>query len=320
MILQDVIFPLLEENYHKELNAVVAALSPHCRDGCMTGRDRQTIRYRVYVQDAPRAAMILCHDGCESLFRYEEWAAYYYAMGYQVYLFDFRGHGGSTREIDNRSVTHIRDFEEYTHDLADVIDRIDRRIPLYLTAFGMGASVAILYMQKNPHRIEAASLISPLLGIELPSPVGLYRWRLRRSLKRGLARELLAGSTCYDSSEPYVGSGWHSFARFSHYRRLRQSDSRLQNNAYTMGWLSAALNASDRLFSSRTKRISTRVLLVQAGQDQVVPYALYAKLLNLWPESTQVCLSEADHRIQNGDNKTVGDLMELLRSYFSKLK
>lgn len=319
MILQDVTFPLSEENYHRELVSVVEALSPHCRDGCMVGRDRRQIRYRVYVQEMPRAAMILCHDGCESLLRYEEWAGYYFAMGYQVYLFDFCGHGGSHREIDNRSVTHIHDFDAYVRDLADVIARIDRRIPLYLTAFGMGATVSILYMQKNPHRIESASLIAPLLGIELPNPAGLYRWRLKRSLRRGLAKELIAGSTCYDASEPYVGSGWRSFARFSHYRRLRQTDSRLQNNAYTMGWLSAALDASAKIFSSRTKRISTRVLLVQAGQDQVVPYSLYAKLLNLWPESTQICLSEADHRIQNGDNKTVGDLMALLRSYFGKL-
>ena len=163
-----------------------------------------------------------------------------------------------------------------------------------------------------------AALVAPLLGIELPSPKGLYRWRLARSIRRGLSRELITGSSCYDSDESYAGSLWHSFARFSHYRRLRQADSRLQNNAYTMGWLRAALEASDKIISSRTKHIKTPVLLVQAGQDQVVPYSLYAKLLRLWPESTQVCLSEAEHRIQNGDNKTVGDLMALLRSYFGK--
>ena len=318
MILQDVTFPLSEENYHRELSAVTSALAPYCRDGCMPGRDRRQIRYRVYVQESPRAAMILCHDGCESLLRYEEWAAYYYAMGYQVYLFDFCGHGGSAREIDNRSVTHVDDFTHYARNLSDMINRIDRKLPLYLTAFGMGAAVAILYMQKYPRRIMQAALVAPLLGIELPSPKGLYRWKLKRSIRRGLSRELIAGSTCYDADESYVGSTWHSFARFSHYRRLRQSDSHLQNNAYTMGWLYAALDASDRIFSARTKRIATPVLLVQAGQDQVVPYTLYAKLLRLWPESTQVCLSEADHRIQNGDNKTVGDLMALLRSYFGK--
>ncbi|MBQ7354635.1 MAG: alpha/beta hydrolase [Clostridia bacterium] len=320
MSLQDVSFPFREENYHKELTAAEAALAPFCRDGCLTGRDRQLIRYRIYVQQTPRGAMVLCHDGCESLCRYVEWAAFYFYMGYQVYLFDFRGHGGSSRQIDNRSVTHIDDFDEYARDLADLTSRIDRRLPLCVTAFGMGAAAALLYMQKNPDRVSAACLIAPLLGLELPEPAGLYRWRLRRSIKRGLSRDLVPGSSCYEPGEAYAGSDWRSFARFSWYRRLRSADSRLQNNAYTMGWLSAALEASDRIYSSKTGRIATRVLLVQAGQDQVVPYALYGKLLNLLPEGKQVCLSEAGHRIQNGDDKTIGDLMALLQTYFGKLQ
>lgn len=320
MILQDVTFPLREENYHKELTAVESALSPYCRDGCLTGRDGQLLRYRIYVQETPRAAMVICHDGCESLCRYVEWAAFYHAMGYQVYLLDFRGHGGSTRRIDNRSVTHIDDFNAYVRDLADLTSRIDRRMPLYLTAFGMGGAVALLYMQKNPDRVASACLITPLLGLELPEPAGLYRWRLKRSIKRGLARELVPGSSCYLPNETFNGSGWRSFARFSWYRRLRAADSRLQNNAYTMGWLNAALEASERIFSSRTGRITTRILLVQAGQDYIVPPELYGKFLNLLPGSTQVCLSEAEHRVQNGEDKTISDLMSLLKTYFGKLQ
>ncbi len=318
MSLQDATFPLREENYHRELTAVEAALAPYCRDGCLTGRDRQLLRYRVYVQDCPRSAMVICHDGCESLHRYVEWAAFYHAMGHQVYLLDFRGHGGSARMIDNRSVTHIDRFDSYARDLADLTSRIDRKLPLYLTAFGMGGAVALLYMQKNPHRIRSAGLIAPLLGLELPEPSGLYRWRLKRSIRRGLGRELLPGSACYQPNEAYAGSGWRSFARFSWYRRLRAADSNLQNNAYTRGWLAAALEASDRIYTSRTGKISTRVLLVQAGEDAIVPPELYNQLLTLLPGSTQVCLSEAEHRIQCGDDKTVLDLMSLLNSFFAK--
>lgn len=320
MDLRDLSFPFREENYHKEFTAAEAALAPCCRDGCLTGRDGQLLCYRVYWHETPRAAMVICHDGCESLHRYAEWAAFYYTMGYQVYLFDFRGHGGSSRQIANRSVTHVDDFDAYARDLADLTSRIDRRLPLCITAFGMGGAAALLYMQKNPDRVAAAGLIAPLLGLELPEPSGLYRWRLRRSVKRGLSRELLPGSSCYEPGEVYEGSGWCSFARFSWYRRLRAADSRLQNNAYTMGWLTAALDASDRIFQSKTGRISTRTLLIRAGRDQVVPYALFGKLQGLLPECKQVNLSEATHRIQNGDDKTVGDLMSLLKTYFEKLQ
>lgn len=318
VILQDAVFPLRDENYQNELTSVEASLSEYCRDGCLTGRDRQLIRYRVYRQNQPRAAMVICHDGCESALRYVEWAAFYHALGFQVYLFDFRGHGGSTREIANRSVTHIDGFDEYTRDLADLTSRISRKLPLCITAFGMGGAVALLYMQKNPQRVASACLISPLLGLELPEHAGLYRWRLRRSVKRGLARELIPGSSCYQPGEVYSGSGWYSFARFSWYRRLRAADSRLQNNAYTLGWLKAALEASDRIFSSRTKRISTRTLLVEAGADRVVPPEFYGKLLSILPGSTHMRLAEAEHRIQNGDQKTLSDLMALLETFFGR--
>ncbi len=318
MILQDVHFPFREENYHNELVASEERLAPYCRDGCLTGRDRQLLRYRVYCQEKPRAAMLICHDGCESFLRYEEWAAFYHALGYQVYLPDLRGHGGSSRQIANRSVTHIDSFTEYARDIADLTSRIDRRLPLSITAFGMGGAAALLFLQKNPNRAVSVALIAPLIGLELPEPRGLFRWRLKRSIKRGLSQELIPGSSCYQEGEVYSGSGWQSFARFSWYRRLRAADSRLQNNAYTLGWLAAALEASDQIHTARSAAISARILLVEAGEDEVVPPEYYGKLLNLLPEGTHVCLSESAHRVQNGNTKTVSDLMSLLATFFGK--
>lgn len=316
MILSDTLYPFREENYQSDLQSVQERLSSVCRDGCFVGRDQQLIHYRVLYRDKPTAAMILCHDGGESAIRYTEWAAFFYDLGYEVYLFDFRGHGRSERCLSNRSVTHVDSFDEYARDLSDLTSRIKRSIPLSVTAFGMGAVALLLYMQKNPRRLTSACLISPLLSINLPAPVGLYRLKLARAVRKGLSREILIGSSCYQPGEVFSGSGWKSFARFAWYREVRASDSRLQNSAYTVGWLNAALRASDRLFTQRTKRIATRTLLIEAGADRIVPSDAYRRILHLLPNGSHLCLTEAEHRVQNTDGKTMGDLMDLLAAYF----
>lgn len=317
MVLQDVTYPLRGQSYQKDLDAALASLSEYRREGCLTGREMQLIHYQTYLQEKPRAAMVICHDGCESALRYTEWALYFHSLGFQVYLFDFRGHGRSEREIDNRSVTHIDSFRRYARDLADLTSRINRKLPLHLTAFGMGGAVAMLYMQNNPSRVTSACLVSPLIGINLPEPRGLNRWRLGRSVKKGLSRELIPGSTCYQQDEIFNSEEDDRFYRSVWYKEQRAADSRLQNSAYTLGWLSAALRASDLLYTSRTKRIESRVLLIEAGEDNVVPGELYAKLLTFLPHGTHLRLPGAEHRIQNGNQRMLSDLMKLTESFFS---
>lgn len=317
MILNETVYPFPEDSYKKILEAKLHTLGGAYQEGCLFGRDQQTIHYRVFSHPSPIGAMVICHDGCESALRYMEWGLFYRDLGYLVYLFDFRGHGRSSRVLPNRSVTHVSDFDEYARDLADITSRIDRKLPLSLVAFGMGGAVALCYMQKNPHRIQSACLVSPLLSVYLPAPEGLYKWKLSRSIEKGLSEELLSGCTCYQPGEIYQNSGWHSFTRFAWYREARAADSRLQNTAYTMGWLKAALDASKRIYSAPTKKINTRVLLIEAGQDQVVPSVSYNKLMRLLPRGHYLRMSEAEHRIQNGDEKTLGDLMSLAANFFA---
>lgn len=317
MVLNETVYPFPEDSYKKILDAKLRELSSVYREGCLCGRDRQTIHYRVFTHSAPIGAMVICHDGCESALRYMEWAMFFYDLGYLVYLFDFRGHGRSSRALPNRSVTHVSDFEEYARDLADITSRIDRKLPLSLMAFGMGGLVALRYMQKNPDRVQSACLSAPLLSILLPAPEGLYKWRLSRSVRKGLSEELLPGSECYRSGEIYQNSTWHSFARFAWYRDARAADSRLQNTAYTRGWLKAALDTSELIFSTPTKKINTRILLIEAGGDRVVPSVSYTKLMRMLARGHYLRLSEAEHRIQNGDEKTLGDLMSLAAEFFA---
>ncbi len=318
--MRDVIYPLKEDSFTKDLDELLSSLSAYRREGCLTGREMQLIHYQVYLQDKPQGAMVICHDGCESALRYTEWALFFRSLGFQVYLLDFRGHGRSVREIENRSVTHIDHFRRYARDLADVTSRIDRKLPLYLTGFGMGGAVAMLYMQNNPERVRSACLVAPLIGVHLPQPKGFNRWKLRRSVRRGLSRELIPGSVCYRQGEVFEQNELRSFHRFAWYKEKRAADSRFQNSAYTLGWLNAALQSSDMIFSQRTQKIMSKILLIEAGDDTIVPAEFYPKLITYLKSGSHVRLAGAEHRIQNGNNGILSDLMKLMEAFFTSSK
>ena len=318
--LGEIVYPLQEERYIKELNDILFSYSSQIREGCLTGRDMQVIHYQLYLNDHPRGAMVICHDGCESSLRYTEWALFYHSKGFQVYLLDFSGHGRSDREIDNRSVTHIDSFKQYAHDLADLTSRIPRKLPLYITAFGMGGAVALQYLQNNPSRVKSACLFAPLIGIHLPEPRGLYQWKLRYHVGRGLSKELIPGSVCSQPGEMFDRNPNKSFQRFVWYKEQRSADSRLQNNSYTLGWLNAALKACNGIFTVKTKRVETKILLIEAGNDMVVPAEQYKKLLCYLKAGSHVRLANADHRMQDGNNAMLGDMMHLAETFFVSSK
>lgn len=320
-------YPFPEERYDELMAGSEARLAPYKKEGLFTGRDVRLIHFITYEPSSPTAAVIVCHSSGESALKYLEFASFFFDMGYKVCLFDFRGHGSSWRPIANRSVTHVDSFDDYTRDLADCIDRhASAGLPLFLFGCGMGGAVILRYLQLNPKRAAKACLVSPLVAYKLPAPEGLNRLKLRRAVQKGLGHEILPGSECYRPHEVFSGSNYRSFARFAYYRALRAADTRLQNSAVTLGWLNALLESSDKLLSVRKNRkISARLLICEAGKDEVLPAGALNLLRSRLPGSTVegrkqgaglVCFSEARHDIQNSERRTLGDLMKLVYEFF----
>lgn len=320
-------YPFPEEGYDALMAESEARLAPCKQEGLFTGRDVRLIHYITYEPASPSATLVVCHGSGESALKYLEFAAFFFDMGYKVCLFDFRGHGESWRPLPNRSVTHVDSFDGYVHDLADCVDRFAvSDLPLYLFGCGMGGAVALRYLQLEPERAAKACLLTPLVGYKLPEPEGLNRLRLSRAVGKGLGREMVPGSECYRPHEVFSGSNYQSFARFAFYRARRAADTRLQNSAVTLGWLNAMLENSDKLLSARlNRRIGARLLICEAGRDEVLPPDALGLLRTRLPGSkvdggkkgaALIRFAEARHDIQNSEQRTLGDLMKLVYEFF----
>lgn len=320
-------YPFPEERYDRLMTESEARLAHYKKEGLFTGRDVRLIHFVTYAPPSPTATVVICHSSGESALKYLEFASFFFDMGYKVCLFDFRGHGESWRPLPNRSVTHVDDFDGYVHDLADCVDRFaSPDLPLYLFGCGMGGAVALRYLQLNPRRAAKACLLAPLVGYRLPEPEGLNRLRLSRAVSKGIGREPVPGSECYCPQEVFSGSNYQSFARFAWYRAHRAIDTRLQNSAVTIGWLNAMLENSDKLLTARLNRkISARLLICEAGRDEVLPPDALGLLRTRLPGSNidggkkgaaLIRFAEARHDIQNSEQKTLGDLMKLIYEFF----
>ena len=105
--------------------------------------------YEFYRQQECKATIVICYGYTESCVKYHELIYYMHQMGYQVIIWDVRGHGKSVRETDDLKMVHIGDFSQYVSDMHHMIQKIavpkSQGKPLYLYAHSMGGCISTLY-------------------------------------------------------------------------------------------------------------------------------------------------------------------------------
>ncbi len=72
----------------------------------------------------PRATVLLLHGRTEFNEKYDETAGDLIALGFDVWSFDWRGQGLSTRVLEDRQKGHIADYDLLADDLKAVIAHI----------------------------------------------------------------------------------------------------------------------------------------------------------------------------------------------------
>ena len=116
--------------------------------------------YEFYRQQECKATIVICYGYTESCVKYHELIYYMHQMGYQVIIWDVRGHGKSLRETDDLKMVHIGDFSQYVSDMHHMIQKIavpkSQGKPLYLYAHSMGGCISTLYLEEYPGVIAKA--------------------------------------------------------------------------------------------------------------------------------------------------------------------
>jgi alpha-beta hydrolase superfamily lysophospholipase len=134
----------------------------HFEEGFLDRHDRLRLYWRRYSPGAPRATVVVIHGGGDHSGRYPGVTAALVHAGYEVALFDLRGHGRS----DGRR-WHIESFSDYLEDVDAFMGKVradatGRRI--FVLAHSMGGLIAAQWGLEPGRDIAGFVISQPYLA------------------------------------------------------------------------------------------------------------------------------------------------------------
>jgi lysophospholipase len=277
---------------------------PNC--GYVTSGKGISIRYHRWLmsQRRPIGTIILLGGRKEFLEKYIETANDLNRLGFDVYSFDWRGQGLSTRMFADRTKGFINDYDEYLTDLQVFIDTVipaDTEKPIYFLAHSMGAHIALRYLHRHSTPIGGAILSAPMIDIFTePYPSWLVRLFIRLALKIKCGHAVLPGSRKRSERElRFEGNPLTSDPeRFQFEKIAVAANPDLAVDAVTFAWLSATMKSIDQLNSfGYLEAITTPILIVSAGADRIVSIQAQRKACARLPDCRLTSIPKSRHEI-----------------------
>lgn len=227
-------------------------------------------------------------------------------LGHDVWVFDWRGHGGSTHLLDNPQKIHIDHYETYLNDLYQIVHKIvlpKARFPLVVLGVSFGGHMAIRYAAKYGKDLDGMILVSPMLDIyTTPFPYDFARALTRIALFLGLDETYAAGYGDYD---PFKSSfednlNTQDRVRYERQRKLSLNNMQLVTGGPTYAWVNATFKSIDYIQQSGLlESIKVPTLLISAGLDKVVNNSKDKEFCRKMINCQQKTYLKAYHNIPN---------------------
>jgi lysophospholipase len=194
--------------------------------------------------------------------------------GFCVVAYDARGQGGSARLVKNRLKGHVRDFADHVNDLETIMQEVvlpDCPPPYFILAHSTGAIVALLAAHRLRSQVDRMILTAPLVAV----PQGSPKWLSRLTgalMYLGLGEAFLPGGAKLIHTLPFEGNPVTSDPkRYARVAAVVTAEPALGLGAPTLGWLNAAMRASQRMSEPDFESaVPIPVLIMLAGADTVV--------------------------------------------------
>lgn len=223
-----------------------------------------------------RGTMCLLEGRGDFIERYFETIEDLQSRGFAVAILDWRGQGGSERQLSNPNRGYIRSFRGYDTDLAAFMNDVvlpDCPPPYFALAHSTGANVLLRAMRTH-NWFERVVLSAPLIELAaMRLPRRLIRLVARLMSLCGLGWMFIPGMARRrvlpeDFSASVCTSDRRRFLRDC---RTLEAAPHLGLGGATCGWLDAALTAMSELarMPSATS-LRTPVLIIAAGNDRLV--------------------------------------------------
>ncbi|MDO5292187.1 MAG: alpha/beta hydrolase [bacterium] len=309
---------LSEENFVETMQNEVEPMLESClTDGYFKNGDI-SLYYRMYQMEGAEKSVVISHGFTEYADKYNEVIYYYLKSGYDVYIMEHRGHGNSTREVEDKGLVYISSFDEYAKDFKMFMDEVvvknNGSKPMYLFAHSMGGAIATRFIENNQGYFKAAVLSAPMLDVNTGStPEGIANLLANVMDLIGKEKSYLLGYGPYVEEYNFDGSSTSSKARYDYYYSKESANENYQGSGGSYAWLKAAVAETKNLLKQENMdKIQIPVLLFQAENDSLVEANGLYKLANGSDYVEFIMVEGAKHQLWSTPN-------ELLIPYFDKV-
>lgn len=312
----------MNEKYRKYLDEkVIPWLEEHTADGFFDSFDGLSIHYHEAVHPGEKAAIVMVHGFCEFFGKYHETAYRFYDEGYSVFFLELRGHGKSARVRDYEDQRVIVDsFDEYVGDIHSFVEKIviphSQTKRLYLYAHSMGGAAGAMYIEKYPDIFRCAVLSSPMLKVDyggIPDPaIDALAVATRMA---DIGDNFALGQHEWRGEDHFLKSSCMDRDRYEYQFEQRMNDIHYQTWGGTWGWAAAARKATETALKDAS-RITTPVLIAQAGHDAMVDNEGQNEFRRLCNMVYLVRFEGAEHELFNGDSFTRHKYYKTVLDYF----
>jgi len=277
---------------------------PGARVGTLRTLDGARLRAAYWVPGTARRGTVAILPGRgEFIEKYFETVGELLKRGFAAAALDWRGQGGSARQLRNARKGHVDDFSFYERDLhAFVEDVLGPSCPQPWFAIGhsMGASVLLSASHAGRSPFERHVLTSPMIdirGVRHPKAARLLAATLD-ALGLGGAYAPGGGSKGVDSmpfEDNILTADRQRFARIVETARAAPE---LVLGWPTVAWVHSAFRLMRRLKDSNfPRRISTPTLVVAAGADRIADTRAIERFCARLRAGRLIVLEGAEHEI-----------------------
>jgi lysophospholipase len=277
-------------------------------EGAVTGvlktHDGVALRFARWAPPQGRKGTLVVLPGrAEFIEKYFEVVAEARSRGFAVAMIDWRGQGLSERTLSDPNKGHVGSFAEYDTDLETFVREIvlpDCPPPLFALGHSMGTAMLIRAAQKGRRWFDRVVLCAPMIGLAGRGGTRFAATTARTLRLTGLGRSYVPGGGAKAVALlPFVGNVLTSDpVRHARTAGIVEAEPMLGLGSPTVAWVDAAYRAMGEFAAPQyPERIRQPILVVAAGQDEVVSTPITAKFATRLRVGSHLMIAGARHEI-----------------------
>ena len=296
-----------------------------------SGNDDIALRYLHVSKDENMDTIVIAPGKSGIIEVYKYMIDYLVAQGFDVWIMEWRGTGGSSRVLENTQKTHIDSYKTYLKDFDEFINRvvIPNKKPGKLMILGVskGGNIATRYMLSDEYQnseVDGMVLLAPMFDIY----TGKYPRHLADAISDVFINmdyndEYVFGYGDYDPEKNVFEDNKYTSdpKRHAITKKIYIENPHLVTEGPTFNWVNETLKTIRYLRRYRGEKLKIPTMVINAKHDRVVRSAIDHKVCARVGCTEMKTYDDSKHEIFNESPKIMTRLMgDIYQFYLDRVQ